>query len=177
MHRLICGFAGCKYHIVGNLRCRLKYEYRMLELEFSLLCSRYGQYMSFVEFSEPKPFYFCMLYIKYVYKIVGNCSDKQEVMHAIFGPWCEKTCLQGFQPSKTQTYLLKYRDKLEYSKTCLNWLLKKKTKIGFQDRLSLNAGQKYCRMLQGEHSAILSTYTKLPFVIKDLCFVYFWVTA
>ena len=42
----------------------------------------------------------------------------------------------------------------------------KKTEIGFQDRLSLNAGQKYCRMLQGEHSAILSTFIKLPFVIK-----------
>ena len=25
---------------------------------------------------------------------------------------------------------------------------KRRTKIGFQDRLSLNAGQKYCRMLQ-----------------------------
>ena len=32
--------------------------------------------------------------------------------------------------------------------------------------LSLNAGQKYCRMPQGEHSAILSTFIKLPFVIK-----------
>ena len=42
----------------------------------------------------------------------------------------------------------------------------KKTKIGFQDQLSLNAGQKYCRMLQGEHSAILSTIIKLPFGIK-----------
>ena len=42
----------------------------------------------------------------------------------------------------------------------------KKTKIGFQDQLSLNAGQKYCRMLQGEHSAILSTFIKLPVVIK-----------
>ena len=30
-------------------------------------------------------------------------------------------------------------------------------KMGFQYQLSLNAGQKYCRMLQGEHSAILST--------------------
>ena len=30
----------------------------------------------------------------------------------------------------------------------------------------LNAGQKYCRMLQGEHSALLSTFIKLPFVIK-----------
>ena len=39
------------------------------------------------------------------------------------------------------------------------------TKIGFQDQLSLNAGQKYCRMLQEEHSAILSTFIKLPFVV------------
>ena len=43
---------------------------------------------------------------------------------------------------------------------------KSRPKIGFQDRFSLNAGQKYCRMLQGEHSAILSTFIKLPFVIK-----------
>ena len=35
-----------------------------------------------------------------------------------------------------------------YSKTCLKLPLKMKTKIVFQDRLSLNAGQKYCRMLQ-----------------------------
>ena len=42
----------------------------------------------------------------------------------------------------------------------------KKTENGFQDQLSLNAGQKYCRMLQGEHSAILSTFIKLPFVMK-----------
>ena len=39
-------------------------------------------------------------------------------------------------------------------------------KIGFQGQLLLNAGKKYCRMLQGEHSAILSTFIKLPFVIK-----------
>ena len=45
-------------------------------------------------------------------------------------------------------------------------LKKKRLKIGFQDPLLLNAGQKYCRMLQGEHSAILSTFIKLPFVIK-----------
>ena len=30
----------------------------------------------------------------------------------------------------------------------------------------LKAGQKYCRMLQEEHSAIHSTSIKLPFVIK-----------
>ena len=44
--------------------------------------------------------------------------------------------------------------------------LSKRQKIGFQDQLSLNAGQKYCRMLQGEHSAILLAFIKLPFVIK-----------
>ena len=53
-----------------------------------------------------------------------------------------------------------------YSKTCVKQLLKKKLKIGFQDRLLLNACQKYCRMLQGEHSAILSTFIKLQLVIK-----------
>ena len=53
-----------------------------------------------------------------------------------------------------------------YSKTCVKRPLSKRPKIGFQDRLSLNAGQKYCRMLQGEHSAMLSTFIKLPFVIK-----------
>ena len=42
----------------------------------------------------------------------------------------------------------------------------KKTKKGFQDQLSPNAGQKYCRMLPLEHSEILSTFIKLPFVIK-----------
>ena len=43
---------------------------------------------------------------------------------------------------------------------------KRTPKIGFQYQLSLNAGQKYCRMLQVEHSAILSTFIKLPFSIK-----------
>ena len=42
---------------------------------------------------------------------------------------------------------------------------KRRPTIGFQDRLSLNVGQKYCRMLQ-EHSAILSTFVKLPIFIK-----------
>ena len=54
-----------------------------------------------------------------------------------------------------------------YSKTCLKRPLKKTTKqCFFQYRVSLNAGQKYCRMLQEEHSAILSTFIKLPSVIK-----------
>ena len=43
---------------------------------------------------------------------------------------------------------------------------KPQKKFGFKDQLSLNAGQKYCKMLQEKHSAILSTVIKLPFVIK-----------
>ena len=42
-----------------------------------------------------------------------------------------------------------------------------------EDQLSLNEGQKYCRMLQGEHSAMLLTFNKLPFVIKIFLFVFF----
>ena len=41
------------------------------------------------------------------------------------------------------------------SKTSVKRPLSKRPKSGFQDYLLLNAGQKYCRMLQGEHSAIL----------------------
>ena len=54
----------------------------------------------------------------------------------------------------------------EYSKICVKRLLSKRPKICFQDQLLLNTGQKYCRRLQGEHSSILSTFIKLPFVIK-----------
>ena len=51
----------------------------------------------------------------------------------------------------------------------------KNKNIGFQDQISLHAGGKYCRMLQGEHSAILSTLIKLPFVIKIVVlFMFEW---
>ena len=53
-----------------------------------------------------------------------------------------------------------------YSKTCVKRPLSIRPKIVFQDQLSLNAGQKCCGMLQGEHSAILSTFIMLPIVIK-----------
>ena len=55
---------------------------------------------------------------------------------------------------------------MEHVTNTLKWPLSKRLKIGFQDQLSLNAGQKYCRMLQGEHSAVISTFIKLLFVIK-----------
>ena len=63
---------------------------------------------------------------------------------------------------------------MNYSKTCVKWPLKKTTNC-FPDQLSLNADQKYCRMLQGEHSVILSTFIKLPFVIKIIVlFIFEW---
>ena len=56
---------------------------------------------------------------------------------------------------------------LKYSITCVKQPLSKRQKIGFQDWLSLNAGQKNCRMLPLEHSARLLTFIKRPFVIKS----------
>ena len=67
---------------------------------------------------------------------------------------------------KSLASLLKYLVKSCDSKTCVKRPLSKRPKIGFQDQLSLNAGQTYCRMLQKEHSAILLTFIKLRFVIK-----------
>ena len=59
-----------------------------------------------------------------------------------------------------------------YSKTCLNSSLKKKTKIGFKDRLSLDAGQNIAGC---EHSAILLTFIKLLFIIQSLgLFIFMW---
>ena len=56
--------------------------------------------------------------------------------------------------------------RIKYSKNCVKRSLSNRLQIGFQDQLLLNAGQKYCRMLKGEHSAILSNFIKPPFVIK-----------
>ena len=64
--------------------------------------------------------------------------------------------------SLTQVYVVHTK----YSKTCVKRPLSKRPQIDFQDQLLLNAGQKYRRMLQGEHSAILWTFIKLPFIIK-----------
>ena len=65
-------------------------------------------------------------------------------------------------------FKINFFDKIfqEYRKTCLKRPLSKRPKIGFQDQLLLNVCQKYYRMLQGEHSAILLTFIKLSFVIK-----------
>ena len=56
-----------------------------------------------------------------------------------------------------------YIEKYIYTVNLCKMASLKKTKKWFQDQLLLNAGQKYCRM---EHSAILLTFIKLPFVFK-----------
>ena len=61
--------------------------------------------------------------------------------------------------------LKQQRNKM-YSKSCVKRSPSKRPKIGFQDQLFLNAGQKYRRMLQWEHSAIPLTFYKQPFVIQ-----------
>ena len=64
---------------------------------------------------------------------------------------------------KVKMILICFSIRLYTVKTCVKRPLPKKTQIGFQDQISLNADQKYCRK---EHSAALSTFIKLPFVIK-----------
>ena len=44
--------------------------------------------------------------------------------------------------------------KMNIVKPALSDHSNRRTKISFQDRLSLNAGQKYCRMLQGASSKV-----------------------
>ena len=62
---------------------------------------------------------------------------------------------------------------LRYRKPCLKRPPSKRPRIGFKDQLSLNAGQKNCRMLPLEHFAILLTCIKLPFIIKIFVFSIF----
>ena len=91
--------------------------------------------------------------------------------HALlYGPQPEKTCFwyennkEADQPMHQGSLFSKIV--ILYSNACVKQPLSERPKIGFQDQLSLNTGQKYCRVLQGEHSAILLTFIKLPFVIK-----------
>ena len=77
---------------------------------------------------------------------------------------CLLTLLAKIKPSRK--FLNSRHTNSVYNNTCVKRSLSKRPKIGFQDQLWLNAGQMYCRMLQVEHSAILSTFIKLPCFIK-----------
>ena len=78
-------------------------------------------------------------------------------------------------PGTTLQYQYRTRSFQEatYSKTCVKRPFSKRPNIGFQNLLFLIADQTYCRMLQGEHSAILLTFIKLPFVIKIFVLSFF----
>ena len=62
-------------------------------------------------------------------------------------------------------YILATLDK-DTVKSVISGHSKRRPKLVLKTDSLLNAGQKYCRMLQGEHSAILLTFIKLLFVIK-----------
>ena len=54
----------------------------------------------------------------------------------------------------------------EYSKTCVKRSLKNRQNKDPNDKWKSNAGQKYCRMLQEEHSTIFLTCIKQSLVLK-----------
>ena len=65
-----------------------------------------------------------------------------------------------------------------YSKTWLKRPLKKKTKTCFETDYHFMQVISIAECSKESCSAILSTFIKLPFVIKILiCFVYFWMAA
>ena len=53
-----------------------------------------------------------------------------------------------------------------YSKTCVKRQLRNRQDKDLNDKWELYEGQKYCRMLQGEHSTILLTCIKQLLVLK-----------
>ena len=98
------------------------------------------------------------------HKPISDCFWRSSLI-MVFPVCCSVKHFVNYS-TDTKFYLLTEKCSRLYSKTCVKWPLSKRQKIGFQDQLLLNAGQKYCRMLGREHSAILSTFIKLPVVIK-----------
>ena len=70
---------------------------------------------------------------------IGSCSSSSAVLSL-----CKKAQRESIQEQCFQIWNQVSR----YSKTCVKRPLSKRLKIGLQDQLSLNAGQKYCRMLK-----------------------------
>ena len=104
-------------------------------------------------------------------KLTTSCYKAPSMICTI--NWCsfKKNCLVNIKLTckyfDSCSFLLVYQYTV-YSKICVKWPLSKRLKIGFQGQVSLNAGQKYCRMLQGEHSAIHLTFIKLHLLLRSL---------
>ena len=77
---------------------------------------------------------------------------------------CGPVCIRTGTPVQKHGFV--GTDQPIYSKTCQKRPLSKYQKLVFKTIYRLMQVKKYCRMLQGEHSAILSTCIKLPFVNK-----------
>ena len=109
---------------------------------------------------------FTHAYMRFTYVLHHQAMEAQLLTYTKYG------CRRGLRPKirpLAQLELLAwtlFRRICTYSKTCVKRPLPKRPKISFQDQQSLNADQKYCRMLQWEHFAVLLTFIKLPFVIK-----------
>ena len=88
-----------------------------------------------------------------------------------FGPY---PCIHQ-TPSRASLFAacLFQKNLIKYSKNT-----QKDQNLVFKTDYHLNAGQKYYRTLQGEHSAILSSFIKLPIVIKTgLLSIFEWPTG
>ena len=89
------------------------------------------------------------------FKARTKFADQTRQMHTVFSAfiivfYCEVSCFSSV---------------LLYSKTCVKRPLSKRMTIGFQDQLS-QCRSKVLQNAHGEHSAILLTFIRLPFVIK-----------
>ena len=104
----------------------------------------------------------CTKCIKKSYCMV--CASVWEIIYSLKS--CGLSCRTNTQTIQQLTYVGSCLQYLYTVKPVLSGHPKRRPNIRYQDQLSLNAGQKYCRMLQGEHSAILSTFINLPFAIN-----------
>ena len=61
-----------------------------------------------------------------------------------------------------------------YCKVCVKRPHSKRPNIGFQDQLSLNAGQKYCRMLHGEHFQYFRPSLRYHLSLRSFLSIFEW---
>ena len=100
-----------------------------------------------------------MYWFKNTIRVSNSLDPDSWVLVKTYASVLELTCdlIQEYKQNFVQA---KITWSTLYSKTCVKRPLKiDKTKI-LLTKGKLNEGQKYCRMLQGEHSATLSTFIK-----------------
>ena len=78
--------------------------------------------------------------------LISTATDEKHQVLSI----AKQYRIASLKKTGTNYHLMQVKSIAEYS-------VSKRHEIGFHDQLSLNAGQKFCRMLN-EHSAILSTF-------------------